>query len=109
MAVLTLGETMALFDPQPGGSYALRFGGAESNLAIALARLGVEVRWISRLGPDRFGDAFAAGFVYGLLAGWEPRACAHVGNVLAGRALAGSGDWESLPRLEDVLPELTSA
>src|SRR6476646_5965113 len=34
----------------------LRFAGAESNLAIALARLGRQVAWVSRLGRDPFGD-----------------------------------------------------
>jgi len=52
------------------------------------------------------GDAFAAGFVYGLLHGWSPPACAHAANVVAARALAGTGDWETLPRLEDVRAEL---
>ena len=52
------------------------------------------------------GDAFAAGFAYGLLAGFEPTACAHAGNVLAAHALAGTGDWETLPRLEDVATAL---
>lgn len=61
MSVLTLGETMVLFDPSADGppslgmSYTLRFGGAESNLAIGLARLGVAVRWISRVGDDPIG------------------------------------------------------
>lgn len=62
MTVLTLGETMVLFDPVADGppatgmTYALRFAGAESNFAIALARLGVPVRWVSRLGNDAVGD-----------------------------------------------------
>jgi 2-dehydro-3-deoxygluconokinase len=55
------------------------------------------------------GDAFAAGFAYGLLRGWSPRACAHAGNVIAARALAGTGDWETLPRLEDVRADLAPA
>jgi 2-dehydro-3-deoxygluconokinase len=55
------------------------------------------------------GDAFAAGFAYGLLAGWEPAHCAHAGNVLAGRALEGTGDWETLPRLAEVAGELAPA
>jgi len=65
MSVLTLGETMALFDPvsdgapRSGMSYTLRFAGAESNFAIALARLGVGVRWASRLGDDPVGDLIA--------------------------------------------------
>jgi 2-dehydro-3-deoxygluconokinase len=48
------------------------------------------------------GDAFAAGFVYGLLNGWAPAACARAGHVIAGYALRGSGDWETLPRLDEV-------
>ena len=48
------------------------------------------------------GDAYAAGFVYGLLQGWEPAACARAGHVIAGWALRGTGDWETLPRLAEV-------
>jgi 2-dehydro-3-deoxygluconokinase len=63
--VLTVGETMALLDPledgEPatGSRFALRVAGAESNFAIALARLGVDVAWASRLGADPFGDLVA--------------------------------------------------
>jgi 2-dehydro-3-deoxygluconokinase len=52
------------------------------------------------------GDAFAAGLAYGLLQGWEPADCARAGNVLAAAALAGTGDWETLPRLADVVSDL---
>jgi sugar/nucleoside kinase (ribokinase family) len=111
---VTAGETMALLDPVADGELALgdllrlRIAGAESNFAIGLARLGVEVAWISRLGAAEVvdevgaGDAFAAGFAYGLLQGWEPAGCAHAGHVIAGWALRGTGDWETLPRLEEV-------
>lgn len=60
--VLTAGETMVLLDPVADGEIAhglgftLRLGGAESNFAIGLSRLGVGVTWISRLGTDPFGD-----------------------------------------------------
>jgi 2-dehydro-3-deoxygluconokinase len=60
--VLTAGETMALLDPigdselDAQTQLTLRIGGAESNFAIALARLQVPVRWISRLGVDPLGD-----------------------------------------------------
>jgi 2-dehydro-3-deoxygluconokinase len=47
------------------------------------------------------GDAFAAGFAYGLLQGWPLRRCARAGNVVAAAALSGLGDWETLPRLEE--------
>jgi sugar/nucleoside kinase (ribokinase family) len=60
--VLTVGETMALLDPvedgplELGRALTLRVAGAESNFAIALARLGVDVAWVSRVGEDRFGE-----------------------------------------------------
>jgi 2-dehydro-3-deoxygluconokinase len=62
--VLTVGETMALLDPAGsdvanGTGFTLRVGGAESNFAIALSRLGIPVTWVSRLGTDPFGDLVA--------------------------------------------------
>jgi 2-dehydro-3-deoxygluconokinase len=55
------------------------------------------------------GDAFAAGFAYGVLQGWTPRRCVHAANVIAAHALAGTGDWETLPHLADVCRDLSSA
>ncbi len=52
------------------------------------------------------GDAFAAGFAYGLLRGWPSRDCAHAGNVLASYVLRGTGDWETAPSLAEVEAEL---
>src|SRR5690606_16872029 len=63
MDVITIGETMAVFTPILPGSmgsanyFSMQFGGAESNLAIGLARLGHNVGWISRVGNDEFGKA----------------------------------------------------
>jgi len=60
--VITLGETMAVLSPSRPGRLAnsrslhLGIGGAESNLAISLARLGVASGWISALGQDDLGD-----------------------------------------------------
>jgi len=59
--VVTLGEAMVLLWPtgdeslEEAATYERSLGGAESNLAIALARLGLRPRWISRLGDDPFG------------------------------------------------------
>src|SRR5262249_13059995 len=44
--------------------YERSFGGAESNLCIALARLGHRPRWISRLGDDAFGRYIRATLEY---------------------------------------------
>jgi 2-dehydro-3-deoxygluconokinase len=66
---------------------------------------GVEVappRAVAVVDEIGAGDAFAAGFAYGLLQGWAPPACARAGHVIAARALAGTGDWETLPRLAEV-------
>jgi 2-dehydro-3-deoxygluconokinase len=60
-AVVTIGESMALLDVPasgrlgPGASLPLGFGGAESNVAIGLARLGVPCTWVSRVGDDALG------------------------------------------------------
>jgi len=61
-AVVTFGETMALLSSETHGplqhsrSLALGIGGAESNVAIALSRLGERVTWIGKVGEDPFGD-----------------------------------------------------
>lgn len=60
--VVTLGESMALFrteavGPLPhAGAFVIGIGGAESNVAIALKRLGASVAWIGRLGDDSLGS-----------------------------------------------------
>ena len=60
--VITAGETMVLGVPsRPGrlrhaGSLELKIGGAESNLAIALSRLGLSAGWVSYLGDDEPGQ-----------------------------------------------------
>ncbi|MDC3416911.1 sugar kinase [Aquibacillus salsiterrae] len=61
MDVVTLGESMILLTPDTDGplrfvnSFHKTIGGAESNVAIALSRLGHQVGWISKLGDDEFG------------------------------------------------------
>lgn len=60
--IITIGETMAAMAPQDYGplryvkGFQPRIAGAESNVAIGLARLGHSVAWISRLGADEFGE-----------------------------------------------------
>lgn len=65
--IVCLGESLAAFRPaRPGESlataeeYRRGAGGAESNVACALARAGHRVRWVSRLGRDGFGDRLLA-------------------------------------------------
>jgi 2-dehydro-3-deoxygluconokinase len=60
--VVTIGETMALLTSpsgrhlRGGSRLPVGIGGAESNVAIGLARLDVPVTWISRVGDDAFGS-----------------------------------------------------
>lgn len=64
--VLTLGETMGLIrstEPgllRSGASLKLSIGGAETNVAIGLRRLGVGVRWLGRVGEDPIGSVVLA-------------------------------------------------
>ncbi|WP_435748533.1 sugar kinase [Microbacterium sp. PMB16] len=61
-SVVTLGETMALVRTTEIGSLrhahglVMGIGGAESNVAIGLARLGVPVSWLGRVGDDSMGE-----------------------------------------------------
>lgn len=61
-SVVTLGETMALVRTTELGSLrhadslAFGIGGAESNVAIGLARLGVDTSWLGRVGDDSLGE-----------------------------------------------------
>jgi 2-dehydro-3-deoxygluconokinase len=60
-AVVTLGETMGLLRAASIGSlehvadFELRIGGAESNVAIGVARLGRPAVWMGRVGDDGVG------------------------------------------------------
>jgi 2-dehydro-3-deoxygluconokinase len=59
--VVTYGESMALLVAEEVGDlaevsqFSRRMSGAETNVAIGLARLGLNVGWVSRLGNDAFG------------------------------------------------------
>ena len=59
--VITIGEAMAMFVATETGDLAevehfmKRVAGAELNVATGLARLGLKVGWVSRVGNDSFG------------------------------------------------------
>lgn len=60
--ILTFGEAMTMFVAQTPGklpdieSFQRRIAGADTNVAIGLARLGFHVGWLSRVGSDSFGE-----------------------------------------------------
>jgi sugar/nucleoside kinase (ribokinase family) len=49
------------------------------------------------------GDAFAAGFLYGRLAGWGTEACARFGNAAGALATTAVGAFEGVADLERTL------
>jgi 2-dehydro-3-deoxygluconokinase len=58
--VVSLGEPLYEFSqiPQSPGRYLQGFGGDTMNCAIAAARLGARVAYVTRLGDDEFGHQF---------------------------------------------------
>lgn len=60
--VVCVGEALAQLSPPPGErlrtsySASLHVGGAELNVAVALARLGFRTAFVSRVGSDPFGE-----------------------------------------------------
>lgn len=60
--VITIGEAMAMFVATKTGElsavdhFIKRVAGAELNVATGLARLGLKVGWVSRVGNDSFGQ-----------------------------------------------------
>jgi len=80
--LVTLGESLGLLTTEGIGPlrYAKRlelgFGGAESNVAIGVRRLGHEATWIGRVGADEFGRLIVGG-----LRGEDVRALAAIDPV----------------------------
>ena len=58
--ILCLGEPMAEFNETEPGIYQRGFGGDTSNCAIAAARQGASVAYLTALGTDTFGDELVA-------------------------------------------------
>lgn len=58
--MLSLGEPMVEFNEQPDGHYVAGCGGDTSNAAVAAARQGARVGYVSRLGADAFAARLRA-------------------------------------------------
>lgn len=101
--VVTFGEAMVLFvaeqsGPLEGvGSFSKRTAGAETNVAIGLARLGFKVGWASRLGDDSFGHYLLASMH---AEGIDCRRVACVADRRSGFMLKGRVDDGSDPPIE---------
>ncbi|MEU9671887.1 PfkB family carbohydrate kinase, partial [Streptomyces bobili] len=86
--VLTFGEAMvSLRADQPirtGGSLRMSVAGAEANVAIGLARLGHQVRWVGLTGADQFGALVLRAVSCG-----QGRTCGSASRLLRGRRAEG--------------------
>lgn len=56
--ILCLGEPLLEFNQQPDGKYLPGHGGDTSNAAIAAARQGARVGYVTQVGRDTFGRSF---------------------------------------------------
>lgn len=65
--IVTVGESLGLIHSTRTGGFdslsdaGVSFGGAESNVAVAAARLGAPSTWIGRVGDDAFGRRIVRG------------------------------------------------
>ncbi|MEW9668116.1 sugar kinase [Ammoniphilus sp. 3BR4] len=57
---------------------------------------------VDEIDPLGAGDGFCAGYLAGVLKGWEPGECAELANVAGALAVTGIGDYEALPTFEEV-------
>ncbi len=83
--VVTLGEALVLWAAEQTGplagvpSFSQHTAGAETNVAVGLVRLGLQVGWVSRLGADANGHYLRHAFEH------EGVDVSHVEMVLDGR------------------------
>jgi 2-dehydro-3-deoxygluconokinase len=96
--VLTVGEPMALFTALDGGplegvrAWHRSVAGAELNVAIGLARLGLTVGYLSRVGQDSFGRSVLAALAHDGVSGALVRvdSTRRTGFMLKAKAVSGA-------------------
>ena len=81
-SVLCIGECMIELSEHPDGTLTRAFGGDTLNTALYLARLGVDVHYVTALGPDSFSEE--------MLGAWQAEG---IGTAL-------------IPRVENTVPGL---
>jgi 2-dehydro-3-deoxygluconokinase len=92
---------------EAGARGAIVRDGGRCSWVIADRVIGVPVTHNASIVDDiGGGDAFDAGFIYGLLRGIGPDSAAAIGNLVAAEALQGTGDWETLPYYRDIKTKL---
>jgi tagatose kinase len=85
------------------GIVALKQGEKGSVIYTKDDRLVVPSFKVHEIDPTGAGDCFGAGFIYGLLEGWEIEKTARFANAVGAMATTKKGPMEGAPTLEQVL------
>jgi ribokinase len=94
-AEILLGKGAEIVAVKLGGKGCYVTDGKESRMIEAF-----EVKAVDTTGA---GDAFCAGFLYGLISGRRLYECGRLGNFVASRCIMKMGARAGLPRLEDLI------
>ena len=86
MRVAAIGECMIEIAEAPSGQAGRGFGGDTLNTAIYLARLGIQVDYLTALGDDPYSDGMLAA---GRWIRWAHQLVLHVDDLGERHALAG--------------------
>jgi 2-dehydro-3-deoxygluconokinase len=81
---------------------AIKRGAAGASLWSGGDRYDVDAVPVTSVDPLGAGDAFSAGLLSGLLDGLPPQQCLQRGAVLGAFAVSSHGDWEGLPRRDEL-------
>jgi sugar/nucleoside kinase (ribokinase family) len=63
---------------------------------------------VTEIDPTGAGDCFGAGFIYGLLEGWDLEKTAKFANAVGALATTKKGPMEGAPKLDEVLAFMLS-
>lgn len=93
-AKFMLGQGISVVAVKLGAQGCYVTDGRESGL--------IEPRKVKAVDTTGAGDAFCAGFLYGLIKGKRPYDCGKIGNFLASRCIMRVGARAGLPRVKDL-------
>jgi sugar/nucleoside kinase (ribokinase family) len=88
------------------GVVALKRGKEGSTVFTAEASIDVPSIDVREVDPTGAGDCYDAGFIVGLLEGWDPVTAARFANVAGALSVTRMGPMEGLPRRSEVLARL---
>jgi tagatose kinase len=85
---------------------ALKRGRDGSTVFTADERIDVPSLPVTEVDPTGAGDCYDAGFVVGLLQGWDPARAARFANVVGALSVTRQGPMEGVPYLAEVMARM---